>query len=357
VGQFILPGNVADLSKLGARPAALKLPKKTTNHINMTTNAPRKRGTTRPKAFSLLSVAKIYSVGVSAGLWTTQAAAAELLQVSASELSRAVNIASLPDEILGLFSSPEAITEDGAKRLRKILANDGLSEMLVRASRLAASAHDKRASNVLAALSGRDFVAASEASKRPQLKLMKTGQLHPLDVAKEFNEGMARGEWTTRARCALSLGLKQDLVSWAVRIDALPAEVKALFFLEGSMTFAAGKQLLEIKRELGLTPMIATARRIDGCSGTRSSQNVLDELRGKNVLPFDEINVRVTRGRGDKFLKIECSDPALFVKYRKEIQEVVRRLLFKRLRMKELGEIERELRSKIPGYGQFKRGT
>ena len=79
------------------------------------------------------------------------------------------------------------------------------------------------------------------------------------------------------------MGLPRVLVNRAVLIDALPREVKALFFLRGSLTFGGD---------------------------ARSSRNVIDELCGKHDLPYDDINVRVTRDRGIKFLKIECDDAA-----------------------------------------------
>ena len=151
------------------------------------------------------------------------------------------------------------------------------------------------------------------------------------------------------------MGLPRVLVNRAVLIDALPREVKALFFLRGSLTFGVGTRLLKIKNELGLIQMANRARGMDGCSDTRSSRNVIDELCGKHVLPYDDMNVRVTRDRGNKFLKIECHDAAFLLKYRKEIQEAVRRVLLKRLRAKEFDAFDKMLRSKIPDFDALKR--
>jgi hypothetical protein len=47
-------------------------------------------------------------------------------------------------EILNLFSSPEAITDHGAKTVLEILASDGLPVMLARAHHFAQSVNDKR---------------------------------------------------------------------------------------------------------------------------------------------------------------------------------------------------------------------
>ena len=94
---------------------------------------------------------------------------------------------------------------------------------------------------------------------------------------------------------------------------------------------------------------------MDGCSDARSSRNVIDELCGKDVVPYDDINVRVTRDKGNKCLKIECNDAALLLKYRKEIGEAVRRVLMKRLRAKEFVGLEAMLRSKMPNFDASKR--
>lgn len=319
----------------------------------MTTNAPKKK-TSMSKYYSPMDLATIFSAGVLCGKWTTQTAAAEELQVTHSKLSRGVSVAALPREILNLFSSPKAITDHGAKTLLETLASDGLSVMLTRANHYAESVNDKRTRMVLAALRGRELIR-SEASKRLQPKSVGTEQRFPADVAKEFQEGKARGKWSTVTGGAAAMGLARVLVNRAVLIDGLPREVKALFFLRGSLTFEAGTRLLEIKNELGLIPMVNRARRMDGCSDTRSSRNVIDELRGTHVLPFDDINIRVTRDKGNKFLKIECHDAAFLIKYRKEIQEVVRRLLLKRRRPKAFEEIDTMLRSRMPDFDALKR--
>jgi hypothetical protein len=318
----------------------------------MTATAPKK--TSMSKYYSPMDLASIFSAGVSSGRWTTQAAAAEELRVTHSKLSRGVSIAALPREILNLFSSPEAITDHGAKTLLEILASDGLSVMLARANHYAESVNDKRTRMVLAALRGREFIRP-HASKRLQLKSVATEQRFPADVAKEFNEGKARGAWSTVTGGSAAMGLPRVLVNRAVLIDALPQEVKALFFLRGSLTFGVGTRLLKIKNELGLIQMANRARGMDGCSDTRSSRNVIDELCGKHVLPYDDMNVRVTRDRGNKFLKIECHDAAFLLKYRKEIQEAVRRVLLKRLRAKEFDAFDKMLRSKIPDFDALKR--
>jgi hypothetical protein len=75
---------------------------------------------------SPVDLASIFSAGVLCGRWTTQTAAAEELQVAHSKLSRGVSVASLPREILNLFSSPKTITDLGAKTLLEILASHGL---------------------------------------------------------------------------------------------------------------------------------------------------------------------------------------------------------------------------------------
>jgi hypothetical protein len=195
---------------------------------------------------------------------------------------------------LNLFSSPKAITDHGAKTPLDILASDGLSVMLARANHYAESVNDKRTRMVLAALRGRVFIRP-EASKRLQPKSVGTEQRLPADVAKEFNERKARGAWSTVTAGAAEMGLPRVLVNRAVLIDALPREVKALFFLRGSLTFGVGTRLLEIKNELGLIQMVNRARRMDGCSDTRSPSDVIDELWGKDVLPYAETIVRVTR--------------------------------------------------------------
>src|SRR5471030_811699 len=320
---------------------------------NMTANAPKNKPN-MSKYYSPMNLASIFSAGVLCGRWTTQTAAAGKLDVSHSKLSRGVSVASLPPEILNLFSSPEAITDHGAKTLLEILASDGLPVMLARANHFAKSVNDKRTRIVLAALRGREFIRA-EASTRLQPESVGTEQRFPADVAKEFNEGKARGAWSTVTGGAAAMSLPRVLMNRAVLIDALPREVKALFFLRGSLTFGVGTRLLKIKNELGPIPMANLARRMDGCSDTRSSRNVIDELCGKHVLPYDDINVRVTRDKGNKCLKIECNDAALLLKYRKEIGEAVRRVLMKRLRAKEFVGLEAMLRSKMPNFDASKR--
>jgi hypothetical protein len=320
---------------------------------NMTTNAPKKKRTGMSRFYSPTDLAAIFSAGVLIGRWTTQTAAADELEVPQSKLSRGVSVASLPHEILNLFSSPKAITDYGAKTLLEILASDGLSVMLTRANHYAESVNDKRTHMVLAALRGRKFVRA-DASKRLQPKSEGTEKRFPADVAKEFHEGKARGEWSTVTGGAVAMGLPRGLVNRAVLIAALPREVKALFFLRRSLTFGVGTRLLEIKNELGLIQMANRARGMDGCSDTRSSRNVIDELR-RNPLPDAETRVRVTRDRGNKFLKIECHDAALLLKYRKEIEEAVRLVLLKRLRTEEFVELDTTFSSKLPYYDALKR--
>src|SRR5471030_755789 len=152
---------------------------------NMTANAPKNKPN-MSKYYSPVDLASIFSAGVLCGRWTTQTAAAEDLQVTHSKLSRGVSVASLPPEILSLFSSPNAITDHGAKTLLEILASDGLSVMLARANHYAESVNDKRTRMVLAALRGSEFIRP-HASKRLQLKSVATEQRFPADVAKEFN--------------------------------------------------------------------------------------------------------------------------------------------------------------------------
>lgn len=89
-----------------------------------------------------------------------------------SKLSRGVSVASIPPEILNLFSSPKAITDYGAKKLLEILASDGLSVMLARANHYAESVNDKSTRMVLAALGA---VSLSDLKHRSGCRQSRSG--------------------------------------------------------------------------------------------------------------------------------------------------------------------------------------
>jgi len=112
------------------------------------------------------------------------------------------------------------------------------------------------------------------------------------------------------------------------------------------LTFSVGRKLLALKRELGLDELLLRARYKDSMYdvGGRTADNILSELNEENIRPASSFRrIRIKKGRGPNRLVIECKDPRLLLRYRREIELAISKVLKKRVRDVEFVTFMREM--------------
>ncbi|CAN7473779.1 hypothetical protein LJR034_003080 [Caballeronia sp. LjRoot34] len=297
----------------------------------------RSKTTLKVQKFSALQLGRIFPVGIRIGLWTTRAAAAKKLDATAPELSRGVQVAALPNEILDLFSADD-ITDYVARKLLETIKSDGLPTVLTRANNHAVHSDDRSAAAVMAALRARPLKRQVRAKKTSSYAALTTfpettrrdvdgvRKRLPLDIARQFKDGKARGEWSTITEGARRLGFPRTTVSRALSIDALPEYVKKLLPRE-KLTLAVGAELVEIKNDIGISKLQRNAYLTEGWSAIRPVRVILDELAIGGTASPEKIKIRVRQGYQNQYLKIECSHMIVVSRYRKEIEAMIRRLI------------------------------
>jgi hypothetical protein len=145
----------------------------------------------------------------------------------------------------------------------------------------------------------------------------------PKNVSDRYHLGVTQGEWNSFSACAKALSISRRNVSDAVAIRELPDSIRHLF-REKEFTFSVGRKLLALKRELGLDELLSRARYKDSMYdvGGRTAENILSELKDENIRPASSFRrIRIKKGRGPNRLVIECKDPKLLLRYRREIEQ------------------------------------
>lgn len=291
--------------------------------------------------FSALTLGRLFEIHTEIGERKTRAEVMEWLNVTGPQLSRGIQVVKLPSEILDLFSSPSELTDYYARKLLALIKREGLPTIIARARSHAAISNDRRAAVVIAALQACPPKARLGAGKIPtnmshtikrQVTLQSNNENRkrlPLDIAKDFKAGQARGEWRTITDGAKGLKLPRTTVSRAMSIDKLPDEVKRLF-MGDTLTPAVGARLISIQNEIGMLQLKMNARDTERCSAIRPARTVLHELELSRGTSREKVKIHVRPGYQNKFLKIECSHMIVALLYRKEIEVAIRQIIKRR---------------------------
>lgn len=302
------------------------------------------------RSCSLLTMS--YHRGVAEGRWTNQAGALEALGVSQAELSTALQLSELPAEIVALFESEVDITSHTVRVIRETIARDGLTKVRQRIRQQAAGAKlTRRAALMLIKGRTSDSKRALRWSGQDEERIVNRPLDLPKNISDRYHLGVTQGEWNSYSECARVLNLSRRNISDAVAIRELPDCIRHLFD-ERSLSFAVGRRLLAMRKDMGVDEMIERARRIDDMfqTGGRIASNVLQELNEPYIRPSVYSRVRIKKGRGSNRLIIECKDAAFLMQYRREIELAISRVLKKRMKDEDL------IRFAAEGFGGLRPG-
>lgn len=296
---------------------------------------------------SCLLLAQLYREGLAEGKWTTQLGALNALGVSQGDLSMAMQLHELPEKIVDLFEDDIDISSHTVRVIRQTIRRDGLSTVLGRIERSGASGakHSKR--TVLSIVKGRALESKKMlrwSGQNPEKIVSRTLDL-PKNISDRYHLGVTRGEWNSFSACAKALGIPRRNISDAVAIRELPDSIRHLF-RETALTFSVGRKLLALKREVGLDELLLRARFKDSMYnvGGRTADNILSELNDEDIRPASSRKrIRIKKGRGRNRLVIECKDPGLVLKYHREIEQAISKVLKRRVRDVEYVELVREV--------------
>ena len=305
-------------------------------------------------------LAQQYQQGLDDGRWTTQLGALSALGVSQGDLSLALQLRELPGEIFDLFDDRIGITSHTVRVIRQAILHDGLDTVLKRVQRSGACGSKHSSKAVLSIVKGKvsESIEALRWSGQDQGKIVARALDLPKNISDRYHLGVKNGEWNTFSSCARALNLSRRNISDAVAIRQLPDSIRHLF-CENELTFAVGRKLLVLKDELGVEEMIARARCIEPMFkvGGRTAANILSELNEENIRPSNFTRVRIKKGRGPSRLLIECKDPELLLRYGREMELAIKKVLQKRITSAENIEFIREfnsvLRSVLPEIGRL----
>lgn len=284
---------------------------------------------------SCLRLAQLYREGLAEGKWTTQLGALNALGVSQGDLSMAMQLHELPEKIVDLFEDNIDISSHTVRVIRYTIRRDGLSTVLGRIERSGASGakHPKR--TVLSIVKGQALQSKKMlqgAGRDPEKIVSRTLDL-PKNISDRYHLGVTQGEWNSFSACAKALGISRRNISDAVAIRELPDSIRYLFH-ENALTFAVGRKLLALKRELGVDELLLRARSKDSMYdvGGRTADNILSEINNENIRPASSFRrIQIKKGRGPNRLVIECKDPKLLLRYRREIEKAICKVLKKRV--------------------------
>lgn len=284
-----------------------------------------------------------YKEGLARGDWTTQAGASRALGVSQAELSMALRLDSLPADLLRIFAKDTDVTSHTVRVISDVIAHDGLETVRDRIRPHAAAGSRLPAKVVLALMRGR-LSGATKALPLPgraENELITRLQDLPAYVSNRYRLGTINGEWTSYSDCSRASGISRRNISHAVSIGQLPDSVKSLF-KETDLTFAVGRKLLAIERNLGTNRLQARASDIRSMAHEHTAEYVLRELNGDNVRPENFSRIRIKKGRGAKRLIIECDDAVLLLRYRREMEAALNKTV-RKLTVSQKEQTERAL--------------
>ncbi|CDY75857.1 hypothetical protein BGLT_00402 [Caballeronia glathei] len=271
-----------------------------------------------------------FNQGASEGRWKTQSEAAKHLGVSCSDLSRALKIETLPEEILNLHESPTAITSHTIRMYQNAIAKDGLATVLSRVRQYPADTPKLSNRVVVSIVTGR-MSASQLALKTAPRRSTITNESLPVDLATTYHEGILSGKWTSKSGGAQALNVSARTLREAIAIRDLPMDVRFLIST-APLTFKLGRKILRLAEEIGHQELHARAKKVEPTSAIRTAANVLDELERKHIKAMRYTDVKVRRGRGNKHLIIACEDAKFLLKYRREIESAIRKVLEKRIK-------------------------
>ncbi|WP_125483232.1 hypothetical protein [Caballeronia choica] len=294
-------------------------------------------------------VANRYQQGLDEGRWTTQTGALETLRVSQAELSFALQLRALPAEVRDLFEDEIDVTSHTVRVIREVIMRDGLATVLQRIQRSGACGSKYTKKTVLGIVKGK--ISESKRALRwsgQDSKIAARSLDLPKSILDRYHLGITKGEWNTYSECARVLNVSRRHISDAVAIGQIPDAVRYLFW-ETDLTFAIGRRLLALKNELGADEMLVRARRVEPMFKVagRTAENILTELRAEHIRPSNFFRVRIKKGRGPNRLVIECRDAELLLRYRREMELAIKKVLQKRIENADQIELVRELQGLV----------
>jgi hypothetical protein len=287
-----------------------------------------------------------YREGLAEGKWKTQLGAVSSLQVSQGDLSLALQLEKLPEQIVDLFEDHIEISSHTVRVIRHTIIHDGLRTVLSRVQRSGVPSKSLSNKGVLRVVKGQ----AAESEKMPRwsgqdrVKIVGRAPDLPKNIYDRYHLGVTQGEWDSFSACAETLKISRRNISDAVAIRELPELIRNLFN-EKALTYCVGRKLLALKRELGVDELLLRARHKESMfdASGRTAENILLELNDESTRPVDFGRVRIKKGRGSNRLVIECKDAALLYRYRLEIEGAIHRVLNKRVTDPEGFELARKL--------------
>jgi hypothetical protein len=233
-----------------------------------------------------LLLAKIYAEGIESGRWITQTEAGLALGVPRPNVVRAIQISTLPVELLSLFSSGDLTFRLG-RHLLSLRKSAGLGALINRASKVP---DERRPLSSAAALDVLRERGSAELAINPVEESRQDDS--PLTLAKKYETGKLGGLWTTMAGANTILRLPRDTVGDAVRVSKLPQLILGLFDAE-EISRHEGKKLLSIARTLGPHMLLQNARKASTFLPRPSRAELFEMLAGVQVPP-DAKEVAVT---------------------------------------------------------------
>ncbi|CAN7430075.1 hypothetical protein LJR267_002854 [Paraburkholderia hospita] len=289
----------------------------------------RKRLRRRIDQRSCILVASRYKEGFARGEWTTQAGASRALGVSQAELLMALRWNSLPVELLGMFAEAAEISAHTVRVIRDVMARDGLETVLERIRPHITVGRQLPAKAVLALVKGRtsDAMKAAALAGREEDRFVPRSQDLPMSLSDRYHRGTVNGKWTSYSACSRALRISRRNISDAVSIGQLPPGVRYLF-KESHLTFAVGRKLLAIERVVGTSTLIGRANEIRGIARKYTAGQILRELNGENLPPGSPFaRLRIKKGRGAGRLIIECNHPDFLLRYRREMETALNKVV------------------------------
>lgn len=275
-------------------------------------------------------VALRYEEGLARGDWTTQADASSALGVSQAELSIALRLDSLPADLIGLFAQHTEISSHAVRVIRDVIARDGLETVQLRIQRHVADNIKLPAKAVLAVVKGRLSVSgkALSASRIDGKEIITGSQDLPRYISDRYYLGIVNGEWKSYSGCSRALRISRRSISDAVSLGQLPDRVRSLF-KEAELTFAVGRKLLALEKDLGRKELLMRASNIRNVPYEHTADHVLRELKGENVSPGEIFRLRIRKARGSKRLIIDCDYAEYLFRYRREMEAALKQVVKK----------------------------
>ncbi|SAL66290.1 hypothetical protein [Caballeronia humi] len=231
-------------------------------------------------AHNPLALAALYHDGLGRQ-WTNQrdaAAALTKLGVRREHVNRAVRVASMPVEVLSLFTEA-GLLDKTARQLLSLQRTVGRDSLVQRAG--AVSKEGKSWTEIIQLLTGEPVSAPKR--RRPAVS-------QPLLRAARYTEGLANNEWSTLSEASGRTGWAKTKISEAISVSKLPAVVIELFDAKRFTTKHAA-DLQAIVRLLGITKVVRNAKWLTEHPGRRTSKEILKYLASGEPTPDCDVAV------------------------------------------------------------------